>query len=80
MLPQIVYLCSEHEGTMKFKQGETYEAYFGGKANYKIHIMYVLDSIYDNEKLIVYRYYGKHKQYWHEEMKTATSLELYIEK
>ena len=62
-----------------FKEGETYRAYFGGNARYKIHIAYVLDSIYDGEKLIVFRYFGKHKHWWHEEMKTAQSLSINIE-
>lgn len=31
----------------------------------KIHVMYILDSYYDDEKLVVFRVYGKRKQWWH---------------
>lgn len=34
----------------------------------KIHIRYVLDSIYADRKLYVYAIYGKTKQWWHEFM------------
>jgi len=34
----------------------------------KVHIMYILDSYYKRENLIVYRVYGKSKQWWHEFM------------
>jgi len=64
---------------INFKEGETYRAYFGGKENHKIHIMYVLDSVYEGQKLVVFRWYGKHKQYWHEEMRTADMLSIYIQ-
>jgi len=47
---------------MKYKAGQSFKAKipFGLKPM-KVHIEHVLDG----EKLIVYRVYGKHKQYWH---------------
>lgn len=64
---------------MEFKPDETYHALLSGSIEIKkIHIMYVLDSIYENEKLIVFRWYGKHKQWWHEEMLNSERLSMYI--
>lgn len=53
--------------TMEFKEGETYRVFIGPHT-YKIHIMYILDSLYKDEKLVIYRYYGRNKQYWHQVM------------
>jgi len=45
-----------------------------------IHIKYVLDSIYEDRKLIVYAVYGKQKQWWHEIMCTDTEMCYYLER
>jgi hypothetical protein len=65
---------------MEFKAGQTYRAFIPfGRELYKVHICYVLNSVYENRKLIVYRVYGRHKQWWHEIMCTAREMEHYIE-
>lgn len=45
----------------------------------KCHIMYILDSFYSDRKLIVYRLYGKHKQWWHEFMVNDQDFRIYRE-
>jgi len=44
-----------------FKKGESYRAKIG-TYNYKIHILEIIEG------MIVYKYYGKHKQWWHYEI------------
>lgn len=66
---------------MEFKAGQKYKAKipFGIKPM-KIHICYVLPSkVYKDETLIIYKVYGKHKQYWHEFMCTKDKMEHYID-
>ena len=65
---------------MKFKKGQAFKAKipFGAGRLYKIHILYVLKSIYDKEQLIIYKVFGKHKRYWHEFMCTNLQMETYI--
>ena len=45
----------------------------------KVHIMYVLPSIYKDQKLIIYRVFGKHKRWWHEFMCTDVQMQFYKE-
>ena len=63
---------------MKFIPGQTYRANIGGRV-YKIHIMYRLKSIYRGKWLIVYRYYGKHKQWWHEAIEMERTLSVLVD-
>jgi len=50
---------------MKYKAGQKIKAKVPFSITpMKIHIEYVLDTIYD-DKLIVYRVYGKYKRWWH---------------
>lgn len=44
---------------MDFKIGDTYKAKLWGR-KYKIHICAVVD-----ERQICFKWYGKHKQWWH---------------
>ena len=66
---------------MKFEKGQSFKALvpFSIKS-IKVHIDHVLPSIYEDRQLIVYRVFGKHKQWWHELMCTAQDMEWYIEK
>ena len=57
---------------MKFKKGQTYKSRISNR-NYKIHIVAVVD-----EGMVVYKFYGKHKQWWHYEVKHSDDLEFYI--
>jgi hypothetical protein len=56
-----------------FKVGQTYRAKLGLKI-YKIHILGIFD-----EDMIAYKYYGKHKQWWHYYITDRAMLEVYIE-
>lgn len=51
---------------LDFKVGQTYRAHIMGNIGiYKIYIEAIIPSVNRNGNMIVYRYYGKHKQYWH---------------
>ena len=67
---------------MKFKKGQTFRAVvpFSDPYIYRIHIDHVLPSVYKDRKLIIYRVWGKHKQWWHELICTDKKMEWYIEK
>jgi len=56
----------KNDKIMEYTAGQKYKARvpFGLKAM-KVHIEHVLEVEKYNNKLIVYRVYGKHKQYWH---------------
>ena len=62
------------------KAGDSFKAMipFGAPKPYKVHIDHILPSVYDNRKLIIYRVYGKHKQWWHEFMCTEDDMNHYI--
>ena len=65
---------------MRFKEGDKFKAKipFSDKP-IKVHICYVLPSkSYCDRTLIVYKVYGKHKQWWHELMCTEKDMEHYI--
>lgn len=63
----------------EFKVGDSFRVkfpyYWESK---KIHIMYILDGYYDDEKLVVIRYFGKRKQWWHEELFKLKDIERFI--
>jgi len=46
---------------------------------YKVYVDHILPSVYENENLIIYRWYGKHKQWWHEEMCTEQEFLRWLE-
>lgn len=61
-----------------YKEGETFRADIPFSLDtMKVHVMYVLDGFYKDEKLIVYRVYGKHKQYWHQFMCNSRQMDYY---
>jgi hypothetical protein len=62
---------------MKFEVGQTYQIAQStqeGRKIYKIHILAIVD-----ESQIVYKWFGKHKQWWHYEVEDAEVLETKIE-
>ena len=58
---------------LPFKEGETYRLLIGPLV-YKIHIVKIIDEGLTFSPQVVYRYYGKSKQYWHYEVKSAFML------
>lgn len=67
---------------MEFKPGQKFKAIvpFGAPKSFKVHIDHVIPSYYSDVTLIIYRVYGKHKQWWHEFMCTAEDMQYYIDK
>ncbi len=68
------------ESLIKFKAGESFRAVvpYCSPSSCKVHIDHVLPSIYEKNKLIIYRVYGKHKQHWHEMMCYDFEMEWYV--
>jgi hypothetical protein len=65
----------------KFKAGMSLRAIVPFSSEImKVHIEYVLPSIYIDRKLIVYRVFGKHKRWWHEFLCTEEEMQWYIDK
>ena len=58
---------------MEFRVGETYHIYRGFRRKYKIHIVAIVDG-----GMVVYKFYGKHKQWWHYEIVNRIALERYV--
>lgn len=63
----------------KLKEGMSFKAKvpFSQPNTTKVHIVYILPSIYEGERLIVYRVFGKHKRWWHELMCTEREMNIY---
>jgi hypothetical protein len=59
---------------MEFKVGETYHILLSDIKPYKIHICGIID-----ENQVVFKYFGRHKQWWHYEVKRDTRLKFDIE-
>ena len=60
---------------MKIEEGKSYHISIRGYIEVrKIHIMYILDSVYEGERLIVYRYFGKYHRWWHGKMEREDRL------
>ncbi len=66
---------------MDIKEGQTFKLKIPfGEKPMKVHICYILPSkCYSDRTLIIYRVYGKHKQWWHEFMCTLRDFEFYQE-
>ncbi len=60
--------------TINFKNGQTYRISKRPGETVKIHILEIVE-----ERYIVYRWYGKYKQWWHYEIEKDIFLEQYIE-
>ena len=61
----------------EFEVGDTYQISqptLDGRKLYKIHVLAIADGCQ-----IVYRWYGKHKQWWHYEIEDAEILAMKIE-
>ena len=65
----------------KYKEGQSFKAKVPfGREPMKIHIVYVLPSkCYSNKTLVIYKVYGKHKQWWHEIMCTELDMDHYVD-
>ncbi len=46
-----------------FKKGDTYHIIKGHVKPYKIHIVSIIKD--NGNRLVVYKYFGRHKQWWH---------------
>jgi hypothetical protein len=66
----------------EFKAGMSFRAVvpFSQPNTIKVHIDHILPSIYEGRQLIVYRVFGKHKQWWHEMMCTDEDMKWYKER
>ncbi len=66
----------------ELKEGMSFRAVvpFSQPNTIKVHIDHILPSIYEGRKLIVYRVFGKHKQWWHEFMCTNEDMQWYKER
>lgn len=67
------------ESKREYKKGQTYRTElpsfgFPGES-YKIHILEIVDEDY-----VVYKVYGKRKQYWHYRIEHKMFLDLYIDR
>lgn len=62
---------------MKFKIGDTYHILRGSTKPYKIHVIAMFES--DGNRIIAIKWYGRHKQWWHYEIKEDYLLESEIE-
>lgn len=64
----------------KYTPGQTFNAYIPfGQDVMKVHIEHVIPSYYARWN-IIYRVYGKHKQWWHEFMCSDEDMDWYIER
>lgn len=64
---------------MVFKIGDTFRVrLMNHREDKKIHITNILKSCYKDQKLIVLKWYGKHKQWWHYELMYDFELEMYV--
>ena len=64
---------------MKYKSGQKIKARVPfSRTTSKVHIENVLDTVY-NDKLIVYRVYGKQKQWWHYFSCFDFEMDMYVE-
>lgn len=58
---------------MNFKVGTTFKYRNGPGRPSKAHVLAIVDG--DN---IVFKWYGRHKQWWHYEVRSAYLLESYV--
>ena len=58
------------DAKIKFEVGQTYRTHLNGMwigDQRKIHITHVLQGLHPDEQLIIFKYWGKRAQYWHQE-------------
>lgn len=60
---------------MKFKKGQSFRMHISalGEAR-KVHIVALIEN-----DMVVYKYFGKHKQWWHCFVDSKSQIEFYIE-
>jgi hypothetical protein len=64
--------------TIVLEENKSFKINVKGYKKYKVHIDYILDSkIYNDEVLIVYRIWLKHKKYFHTDIISFYELNLY---
>ncbi len=54
---------------MDFKKGDVFYTRVGPGKPYKAHVVAIVDG-----NMVVYKYYGRHKQWWHYEVEHKESL------
>ena len=67
-----------YDEMIPFKVGETYRALLGMNV-YKIYIEHILPPLSTPSPDIIFRYYGREKQWWHRRMELALMLTLYVQ-
>lgn len=73
-------MASDYE-ILDFQVGQTFKTSLNGMSSLntvKIHITHVLDGVYEGEKLVVFKWYGKRTQWWQEDMYNSDRLSMYI--
>lgn len=60
---------------MDFEISQTYHIFKGPGKPYKIHILAIIEENY-----IVFRWYGRHKQWWHYEIEHKNILKCEIDR
>lgn len=60
---------------MTFEKGKAYTIYDSSiDGTRKIHIVALIEN-----DMVVYKYYGKHKQWWHYQVKSKDEIEFFVE-
>lgn len=60
---------------MTFEKNKSYHIYmFDTCRNQKIHIVELIEN-----DMIVYKFFGKHKQWWHYKVESKRQIEFYFE-
>ncbi len=68
--------------TMTFEAGQIYSAAFtnDGFKNEKVHILHVLPSVYEELKLIIYKFWDRGHAIWVEKMCTDEEMTTFIKR
>lgn len=65
--------CLHDKGGVMFKVGDTFHILLNGqnpaKPPHKCHVVGIVDVDY-----VVYKWYGRHKQWWHYDVMSASEL------
>ena len=60
---------------MEFKIGDTHPLHCGAGKPYKIYVLAIIDG-----DQIAFKWYGRHKQWWHYQIEHADILDIRIER
>ncbi|MCP4374006.1 MAG: hypothetical protein GY797_38765 [Deltaproteobacteria bacterium] len=66
----------DKEKIVKYKVGDTFPIICGTLPLYKAH---VIGIVHDQEPLIVYKWYGRHKQWWHYAVDTEYFVDMKVD-